>query len=309
MGGDATTVRQTPVGTIHIVMSVFQKILRAGEGRTLKRMEQRVREVNAFEEDIERLSDDELGRKDDRVPRAVRGGGDPRRAAARGVRLRPRGLEAHARPAPLRRPAGRRHGAARGPDRRDEDRRGQDAGRDAAAVPERDRRRQRAAGHRQRLPGPPRRGLDGADLPGARRLGRRDPEHDAGRRAAHRLRVRHHVRHQLGVRLRLPARQHGAGGRVHGAARPLVRDRGRGRLDPDRRGADAADHLRRAGAGRRDLLLLRPRRPRPRSPARTTRSTRSSTPRRPPSRASTRSSARSASRTCTRRRTGSWSTT
>ena len=44
-------------------MSVFQKILRAGEGRTLKRMEQRVREVNAFEDDIERLSDDELAQK------------------------------------------------------------------------------------------------------------------------------------------------------------------------------------------------------------------------------------------------------
>ena len=36
-----------------------------------------------------------------------------------------------------------------------------------------------------------------------------------------------------------------------------VRDRGRGRLDPDRRGAHAADHLRRAGAGGRDLLRVR----------------------------------------------------
>src|SRR4051812_45233064 len=60
MEGDATTVRQTPVGTIRIGMSVFQKILRAGEGRTLKRMEQRVREVNALEEQLEGLSDDEL---------------------------------------------------------------------------------------------------------------------------------------------------------------------------------------------------------------------------------------------------------
>ena len=32
----------------------------------------------------------------------------------------------------------------------------------------------------------------------------------------------------------------------HRPARPPLRDRGRGRLDPDRRGADAADHLRRA---------------------------------------------------------------
>jgi hypothetical protein len=41
-------------------VSVFQKILRAGEGRTLKRLEQRVRDVNALEPDFERLSDAEL---------------------------------------------------------------------------------------------------------------------------------------------------------------------------------------------------------------------------------------------------------
>ena len=75
--------------------------------------------------------------------------------------------------------------------------------------------------------------------------------------------VRHHLRHELRVRLRLPARQHGdlAGG--EGPARrpdrrgrqadrhaPL-RDRRRGRQHPDRRGAHAADHLRRPRAGRR----------------------------------------------------------
>ena len=42
-----------------------------------------------------------------------------------------------------------------------------------------------------------------------------------------------------------------------GAARPLVRDRGRGRLDPDRRGAHAAHHLGPARAGRRHLLHVR----------------------------------------------------
>jgi preprotein translocase subunit SecA len=44
-------------------MSVFQKILRAGEGRTLKRLEQRLREVNALEPEIEALSDDQLAAK------------------------------------------------------------------------------------------------------------------------------------------------------------------------------------------------------------------------------------------------------
>jgi preprotein translocase subunit SecA len=44
-------------------MGVLDKILRAGEGRTLKRMEQRVRDINALEPDFERLSDEELAAK------------------------------------------------------------------------------------------------------------------------------------------------------------------------------------------------------------------------------------------------------
>ena len=44
-------------------MSVFQKILRAGEGRTLKRMEQRVRDINALEPEFEALSDEQLAAK------------------------------------------------------------------------------------------------------------------------------------------------------------------------------------------------------------------------------------------------------
>ena len=59
-----------------------------------------------------------------------------------------------------------------------------------------------------------------------------------------RLRRRRHLRHQLRVRLRLPARQHGRLARGGRAARPPLRDRRRGRQHPDRRGAHAADHLR-----------------------------------------------------------------
>ena len=44
-------------------------------------------------------------------------------------------------------------------------------------------------------------------------------------------------------------------------ARPPLRHRGRGRLHPDRRGAHAADHLRRAGDRRAALLRLRAHRP------------------------------------------------
>ena len=63
--------------------------------------------------------------------------------------------------------------------------------------------------HRQRLPRPPRRRVDGADLPLPRPHRRRDPARHDRRRAARRdLRLRHHLRHQQRVRLRLPARQH-----------------------------------------------------------------------------------------------------
>ena len=55
---------------------------------------------------------------------------------------------------------------------------------------------------------------------------------------------RGHLRHQLRVRLRLPARQHGVDPRGVRPARARLRDRRRGRQHPDRRGADPADHLR-----------------------------------------------------------------
>ena len=62
---------------------------------------------------------------------------------------------------------------------------------------------------------------------------------------------RHHLRHQQRVRLRLPARQHGALAERPGAARPQLRDRRRGRLDPHRRGPHPADHLRARPTARR----------------------------------------------------------
>ncbi len=90
--------------------------------------------------------------------------------------------------------------------------------------------------------------MDGQGLPGRRPDRRHDPVADAARGEARRLRRRHHLRHQQRVRLRLPARQHGDAGRGALPARAALRDRGRGRLDPDRRGAHAAHHF---GPGRR----------------------------------------------------------
>ncbi len=163
--------------------------------------------------------------------------------------------------------------------------------------------------HRQRLPRQARRRVE------PRRL--RAPRHDrrpyrgraaAGlRKAQGRLRGRHHLRDELRVRLRLPPRQHVDLARRDRPARPSLRDRRRGRLDPDRRGAHAADHLRRADRRRQGLRrhgadrprppaasLRRDRRSRMRSSSTsTTTSTRRSTrPSRQPSPGSRRSSAR-----------------
>ena len=44
-------------------MAVFQKLLRAGEGKKTRALESLVPEVNAVEADYERLSDDELRAK------------------------------------------------------------------------------------------------------------------------------------------------------------------------------------------------------------------------------------------------------
>ena len=88
----------------------------------------------------------------------------------------------------------------------------------------------------------------------------------APRRAAPAVRRRHHLRHQQRVRLRLPARQHGlVAGRAR-AARPQLRGRRRGRLDPHRRGAHAADHQRSGRPG--DEVVRRLRRHRPAARAR-----------------------------------------
>ena len=182
--------------------------------------------------------------QDGRVPGAPRQRSAPRRPPSRGVRQHARGRAPHDRAASLRRPADGRSRAAPRRDRGDAHRRGEDAGLHAPRLPERPRGRGRPPRDGQRLPGQARLGVDGRHLsvPGAR--GRIDPVADEPRTASAGLRRRHHVRHEQRVRLRLPARQHGDAPGAHGPARPPFRDRGRGRLDPDRRGADPADHQR-----------------------------------------------------------------
>ena len=147
----------------------------------------------------------------------------------------------------------------------------------------------RARRDRQRLPGPPRRRLDGQDLPLPGPDGRLHPEQPPRRRAPEGLRLRRHLRDEQRVRLRLPARQHEVRAREHGPARSRLRDRRRGRLDPDRRGPHAPHHLRA---------------PRKRTPTSTTAATASSltSSRAPRRRTSTATSSRPATTSWTRRR-------
>ena len=237
---------------------LLTKVLGTQNDRDLKRLRPRVAEVNDFESRIKALSDDQLKGKTAEFRDAARQRRDHQRPAARGVRRRARGRPPRAQHAALRRAADRRHGAAPGHDRRDEDRRRQDAGRHAARVPERARRQGRPRRHRQRLPRPPRLGVDGPPLPLPRHDGRRHSARPQRPAAPGRLRLRHHLRHEQRVRLRLPARQHEVRPRRDGPARPSLRDRRRSRQHPDRRSAHAADHLGPGGGIDRPLLRGRP---------------------------------------------------
>ena len=179
-------------------MSILDRALRMGEAKKFKVYEQRVGAINAFEPELEHYTDAEL-RERGRAARARRRRREPRRSAVRVLRARARGGQAHDGDAPLRRPADRRHGAPRRRDRRDEDRRGQDADGDAGGRPELARRTDRGPtraaaqgrprGDRQRLPGPPRRRVDEADLRRARGHRRGAAEHAALRGEARRLRA------------------------------------------------------------------------------------------------------------------------
>ena len=102
--------------------SILEKVLRVGEGRTLRRLKNYAAAINALEDDFQELSDEELKHEtvelrerysngeslDDLLPEAF--------AAVREA------IQAHPRPASLRRAAhGRRRPAPR-QHRRDEDR-------------------------------------------------------------------------------------------------------------------------------------------------------------------------------------------
>ena len=219
--------------------SVMKRVFGSSNDRRLKGYRPKIAAINALEPEFEALSDEQLRAKTDEFRGRTQGRQDARRHLCARLRRRARSGQAHAEAAPFRRAADRRPGAARGRDRRDEDRRRQDAGRHLRRLSQRARRRRRARHHGQRLPRPPRLRLDGPDLQVPRPDGRRDRARARRRPAPRRLRRRRHLRHEQRIRLRLSARQHEVRHVADGPARPRLRHRRRGRLDPGRRGADA----------------------------------------------------------------------
>ena len=101
---------------------VLAKILRAGEGKKVRRLSAIADHIETLEDDYVDLTDAELRALTDTFKERLRRRRDPRRPAARGVRRRARGRAPHAGPVPLQGAAhGRRRPAPR-QRRRDEDR-------------------------------------------------------------------------------------------------------------------------------------------------------------------------------------------
>ena len=146
-----------------MINTILTKIFGSQHERDVKKMLPLVAAINEMEPQIKALSDEELRAKtaEFRAQIAARARRSTtswcpafavaREAAWRTVKMRPfdvqlmGGLVLH-----------------RGKHRRDEDRRGQDAGGDPARLPERARGQGRPRRHRQRLPGAPRLRVDGA---------------------------------------------------------------------------------------------------------------------------------------------------
>ena len=102
-------------------MSVFTKVLRAGEGKKVRRLADLVPLVNALEPEIEALSDAELQAFTPRFKERLANGETLEDILVEAFAVVRRGV-AGARPAPLRRPADGGHGPPLRVDRRNEDR-------------------------------------------------------------------------------------------------------------------------------------------------------------------------------------------
>ena len=226
------------------MLDFIRKLLGQNNEAEIRKLKKIVEKINAMEGDMQKLTDGDIRERVAALRAQAQSGDEPGRPAAGDVRAGARGGGARAGAAAVRRAAHRRDRAASGPHRRDAHRRGQDADGDAAGGAQRAAGQGRAHRHGQRLSGEIPVRMDGQAVPLPRAVGRADRARPRRRRAPAGLRRGHHLRHEQRVRLRLPARQHGHLQGAHGAAAAELRHRRRGRLDPDRRGAHAADHLR-----------------------------------------------------------------
>ena len=147
-----------------MIGGLARRLFGSANDRYIKNLAGTVDEINALEPEVVKLSDADLAARTVSFRERLANGESARRHAARRVRHGARGGQAHAGPAPFRRAAHGRHRAASRHDRRNEDRRRQDAGRDPARLSQRPRRQGRACRHRQRLPGQARQRMDGPDL-------------------------------------------------------------------------------------------------------------------------------------------------
>ena len=115
----------------------FEKVLRVGEGRRLKRLAEQAAYVATLEPDFEKLSDDELAAKTVEFRQRLENGESLEELLFEAFAAVREAVKRESRAAALRRPGDGRDRPPRGRHRRDEDRRGQDVRRDAAALPER----------------------------------------------------------------------------------------------------------------------------------------------------------------------------
>ena len=243
----------------------LEKVLRAGEGRRLKTLAEQAAYITSLEPEFEALSDDELRGKTAEFRQRYENGESLEDmlfeafAAVREARKRESG-QRH-----LRRPADGRDRPPRGRHRRDEDRRGEDVRRQPAALPERAARGRTSTSSRSTTTS--RSATPSGTAASTSALGAtvgyiENMMPFETRKAAYECDITYGTNSEFGfdyLRDNMAVSMEGVVQRGHTYA--IVDE-----VDSilDRRGADAADHLRRARDGGQDLLRLRAHRQGPR---------------------------------------------
>jgi preprotein translocase subunit SecA len=111
------------------MLGIAKKIFGSSNDRKVKDFMSRVQKINALEAKFAALSDDELRMMTDAFRDRMEAGETLDKILNEAFAVAREASRRHAGPAPVRRPAGRRHDPARRRHRRDAHRRGQDPGR------------------------------------------------------------------------------------------------------------------------------------------------------------------------------------